>query len=211
MGPFKNKMSIRKLYNLILCLLLCSCGGGKYTYLFDAGKQLDFSEGKWLLNRTESNSKVFDSELYEASYAGFKEILGDGLVDMNTIRTTKLLAPKIGFELTPEELGKLQQDSDCDYLINVRGNVVSNGAGSLAFDSGNGYYSASNQSSVSIMIYDLNAKTVISSSQVIGKATAENSHFDNGNGVPSINSSAETLMVSGAKKLIGQYEKNRLD
>ncbi|KKM80593.1 hypothetical protein LCGC14_1338290 [marine sediment metagenome] len=45
----------------------------------------------------------------------------------------------------------------------------------------------------------------------IYKVTAENSHFDNDNGVPSINSSAETLMVQAAKNIIKKYNANRLD
>ena len=130
---------------------------------------------------------------------------------MNTLRMDKLISTKIGFELNKTELETLKRDTDCDFLINIRGNVISNGAGTVSFDSGNGYYSASNQSSVSIMIYDLNTGEIISSSQAMAKATSENSHFDDNKGVPSINSSAETLMVKAVKKLIKKYDKNRLD
>lgn len=137
--------------------------------------------------------------------------IGDSLFDLNSLRANKLVGPKIEFELNTEELKKIQQESDCDYLINVRGNIVSNGAGTVSIDSGDGYYSASNQSSVSILIYDLKSGIIISSSQVTAKVTAENSHFDNDNGVPSINSSAETLMVQAAKNIIKKYNANRLD
>lgn len=202
---------MKKIYYLFAVIILCSCGGGKYNYLFDTGKQLDFGEGKWVLNRTESNSKVFDSELYDASYGQFKKLLGDSLIDMNTLRMDKLISPKIGFELNRTELKQLKRDTECDFLINIRGNVISNGAGTISFDNGNGYYSASNQSSVSIMVYDLNTGEIISSSQAVAKVTSKNSHFDNGNGIPAINSSAETLMVKAAKKLIKKYDKNRLD
>ncbi len=149
--------------------------------------------------------------MYDASYEQFKKILGDSLIDMNTLRMDKLISPKIGFELNKTELETLKRDTDCDFLINIRGNVISNGAGTVSFDSGNGHYSASNQSSVSIMIYDLNTGEIISSSQAMAKVTSENSHFDDNKGVPSINSSAETLMVKAAKKLIKKYETNRLD
>lgn len=202
---------IKKLYTLLIAFGFISCGGGKYTYPFDTGKQLDFGDGKWVLNRTESNSKVFDSELYDASYGQFKKILGDSLIDMNTLRMDKLVSPKVGFELNRTELEQLKRDTECDFLINVRGNVISNGAGTLSFDTGNGYYSASNQSSVSIMIYDLNTSAIISSSQAVAKVTSENSHFDNGNGVPRINLSAETLMLKAAKKLIKKYNAYRLN
>ena len=202
---------MKKICCLFSVIILCSCGGGKYNYLFDTGEQLDFGEGKWVLNRTESNSKVFDSELYDASYGQFKKLLGDSLIDMNTLRMDKLISPKIGFELNRTEFKQVKRDTECDFLINIRGNIISNGAGTVAFDDRNGYYSASNQSSVSIMIYDLNTGEIISSSQAVAKVTSESSHFDNGKGIPTINSSAETLMVKAAKKLIKKYDKNRLD
>lgn len=201
----------KPLLYLLLLTLGSSCGGGKYTYLFDTGKQLDFSSGKWLLNRTESNSKVFDTELNNASVKEFTEILGDSLIDLTFLRASKLVSPKIGFELTKTELENLRNDTECDFLINVKGTIVSNGAGTFSFEDPNGHYSASNQSSVAIIIYDLNSGEVLSSSQVIGKATTENSHFDNGNAVPRINASAETLMVAAAKKLIRKYDQYRLD
>lgn len=202
---------MKKTLFLLLTFILCSCGGGKYNFLFDTGRQLDFNKGKWMLNRTASNSKIFDSELYDTSFEHFKEILGDSLIDMNALRKNKLVAPKIGFELSRTELKHLKRDTACDFLINIRGNVISNGAGSVSFHDGNGYYSASNQSSVSIMIYDLNTGEIISSSQAVAKVTSENSHFGNDKGIPSINTSAETLMLKAAKKLIKKYDKNRLD
>ncbi len=141
----------------------------------------------------------------------FKKILGDSLIDMNTLRLNKIIAPKIEFNLNRAKLAKIKQNTGCDFLINVRGTVISNGAGSISFDSGNGNYNTSNESSVNIIIYDLNTNEIISSSQVTAKVTSENSHFDNGNVIPSINSSAETIMVKAAKNLIKKYNKNRLD
>lgn len=202
---------IKKIGILLMTMALFSCGGGKYQYLFDTGKQLAFGQGKWILNRTASNSKVFDHELYNASYNQFKEILGDSLIDLNTVRAAALVAPKIKFEPSVPELKKLYVDTKCDYLINIRGNIISNGAGTLSFDNGQVPYSVSNQSSVEIVIYDLKTATVISSAQAIGKDTAENSHFDSDNGLPTFHHSAETLMVKAAKKLIRKYEKYRLD
>lgn len=202
---------MKKIYGLLVFIILCSCAGGKYNYLFDTGKELDFSEGKWILNKTKSNSKVFDNELYEVSLKKFSEILGDSLIEMNTLRIKKPISPNINFELDTKELEEIRQVSGCDFLINLKGNIVSNGAGTLSYDNGDGYYSASNQSSVFVIIYDLNAASVISSSQVTAKATNENSHFDKTNGLSGINPSAETMMVNAAKKLIKRYDKNRLD
>lgn len=200
---------MKKIYLFVIMICSISCVGGKYTYLFQTGKQIDFSQGKWIMNQTESNSTIFDRELNSAASIDFKEIIGDSLFDLNSLRANKLVASKIEFELSSQKLKQLGQDTDCDYLINVRGNIVSNGAGLLSLNAGDANYSASNQSSVSIIIYNLESGEIISSSQVTAKDTAENSHFDNGN--PSIHSSAETLMVKAAKNLIKKYKVNRLD
>lgn len=189
---------------------LYSCGGAKYNYFYDTGKQLDFSQGKWILNSTKSNSKVFDTELYDTSLIEFKKILGDSLLEMNDLRSSKLVAPKIKFELSQSDLTELKRDTDCDYIINIEGNVISDGLGSLSFPDQN--ENLSNRASVSITIYDLNARTLISSSQIYGKIEDQESVFpDSDNGLPSINPTSNMIMLKGARKLIRKYGKNQLN
>ena len=198
---------MKKLFLIFILSTFCSCGGAKYNYFFDTGKQLDFSKGKWILNSTKSNSKIFDAELYDNSLKGFKNILGDSLIEMNDLRSTKLVAPKIEFDLTDSDLKKLKRDTGCDYLINIGGNVISDGAGTLSFPNQN--ESSSNRASVSIAIYDLNAESLISSSQVYGKTNNQDSVFEDNN-LPAINPSSHMIMINGAKKLIKKYEKYQL-
>lgn len=200
---------MRKILLVFIITGLCSCGGAKYNYTFDAGKQLDFSEGKWILNSTESNSKVFDKKLYNTSLKGFKKILGDSLLEMNGLRSTKLVAPKIKFDLSDSDLKQLKIDTDCDYIINVGGNVISDGAGTISFPDQDNF--SSNRASVSIAIYDLNTGSLTSSSQAYGKTKTQGSSFNEDDKLPTINPSSHMIMLEDAKKLIGRYEKNRLD
>ena len=200
---------IGKGFLVLIILVLYSCGSAKYSCLFDTGKELDFSNGKWLLNRTESNSKIFDTELYHNSLKNFKNILGDSLIEINDLRSTKLVAPKIKFDLSTLDLQELKRDTDCDYIINIGGNIISDGAGTLTFSNQN--ENSSNRASVSISIYDLNTETLISSSQVYGKTENQASAFDNNDNLPTINPSSHMIMLKGAKKLIKKYEKNQLN
>lgn len=135
---------MRKLFGMLILLMLCSCAGGKYNYLFDTGKELDFSKGQWLLNKTKSNSRIFDNELYDVSLKNFSKILGDSLVEMNMLRTKKPVPPTIDFELSNTQLKELHEITGCGFLINVSGNIISNGAGTFSFYNGDGYYNASN-------------------------------------------------------------------
>ncbi|MCM4166431.1 hypothetical protein KCTC52924_03364 [Arenibacter antarcticus] len=200
---------MKRIVLIIMVSALYSCGGAKYNYFFDTGRQLDFSHGKWILNSTKSNSRIFDNELYDTSLKGFKNILGDSLVEMNDLRSTNLIAPKIKFELSEADLNELKRNTDCDYIINIGGNVISDGLGTLSFSDQN--ENSSNRASVSISIYDLNTKTLISSSQVYGKIENRESVFPEDNKhLPSINPSSHMIMLKGAEKLIRKYGKNQL-
>ncbi|PRX54865.1 hypothetical protein [Flagellimonas meridianipacifica] len=188
-----------------------SCVGGKYTYQFDTGKKLDFSKGKWILNQTKSNSTFrYDKKLYNESFEQFKKILGDSLIDMTSLRNTSLVGPEIKMEPSQAELLQLHQDSNCDYLINLTGTVISEGAGSLSFNDPNSSYTTSNSSSVSIQIYDLKTGMIISSSRAFGKDTQENSVFEK-EGALSLHSRAEPIMIQAAERLINKYNKYRID
>ena len=120
-------------YKILLCVLILilgsSCVGGKYVYDFDTGKRLDFSEGKWIFNDVHSNSEPKNNKrLHMESYAAFKKILGDSLIDLTALRNSSLVKPVLKFEPTQSELKALYQNSKCDFLINVKGQIISNNA-----------------------------------------------------------------------------------
>ncbi len=199
------------LKTFLFCGLFISCNTAKFNYFYDAGKHIDFSHGKWLINNSTSNSKVFDTELRENSTIHFKEILGDSLFTIDDIRQTKLLGNTINYKLSEKELIQLKKDTDCDYIINIKGNIINTAAGSIYVPvSGEDYY-ATNEASVEIIIYNLNTQTLISSSQAYGKHTDESSDFGNEPSIPTLNSSAHNIMLTACRRLIKKYDKNRLD
>jgi len=92
---------MKKIFLLIcVSLLTFSCKSAKYNYFFDVGKVLDFNSGKWILNKTQSNSSKFDNKLYYNSLRDFKKIIGDSLFEIDDLRVSKLIAPKIKFNLS---------------------------------------------------------------------------------------------------------------
>ena len=189
-----------------LILILGSCNTPKYTYMFDSGKYMDFGEGKWLINNTKSNSKIFDSELYTTSLKEFRKILGDSLMEINDIRRNKLIAPEISFDLDRAQLLELGEQTGCNFLINVTGKVIKQGLGSISIPTDDLSYYNSNESSVEIRIYQLDAGVEISSSRVYAKLV-EQGEISKTNSIPSLNMSAQTAMLSAAKKLIRKYDK----
>ncbi len=207
-------MSIRNCINLLcilIILLYSSCVGGKYTYEFDSGKQLDFSTGKWILNNTQSNSKIRNNKkLYEETYEEFKKILGDSLIDLIALRNKNLVKPDIKFEPTRSELRELYKNSNCDFLINVRGEIISNNASSFYTNNHSSSYTTSNKSSVTIKIYDLKSRTLISSSNANAIDTERHSDLEK-DGALNWTTHAEPMMFRAVEGLILKYNKHRLD
>jgi hypothetical protein len=61
--------------------------------------------------RYQIQFKNIYTELYDASLNEFGKILGDSLIEMNELRGSKLVAPKIKFELSDTDLKELQRDT----------------------------------------------------------------------------------------------------
>ena len=198
---------------LFLCILIWtySCVGGKYVYEFDTGKNLDFSSGKWIFNDVNSNSESkVNKRLYTESYEEFEKILGDSLIDLTVLRNKSLVKPDIKFEPSQSELKELYEYSNCEFLINVRGQIISNKASSFYSNDQRLSYSTSNSSAVFIKIFDLKNGVLISSSN--GQAVSKEGHSDLENdGALNWTTKAEPMMVRAAEGLIMKYNKYRVD
>jgi len=207
-------MRIREYKNLLFIVILIlgsSCVGGKYVYEFETGKNLDFSNGKWIFNEVQSNSESKDNKrLYEESYEAFQKILGDSLIDLTSLRNITLIEPEIKFEPNQSELKKLYENTKCDFLINVRGQIISNNASGFYSNDHNLSYSTSNRSAVFVKIFDLKNGILISSSNGQAKSTEEHSDLEK-DGALNWTTRAEPMMVRAAEGLIMKYNKYRTD
>ena len=203
--------TIRVLVVFLLFQLLTSCNTAKYTILFDSGKYLDFGHGKWLLNDARTNSRFSNSRLYPTALNEFRKILGDSLFEIHDIRRNRLMPREISFDMDRKQLLKLNEDSGCDYLINIEGKVITEGIGPITLPNQDllSDYS-SNESSVSIRIYHLETGIEISSSSVYAKSVEQANAFGTRSNkyIPKVNTSSNTALLSGAKKLIRKYKKH---
>lgn len=169
---------------------------------------MDFKQGKWIINQTQSNSKLAYTKLYTNSLNEFRKILGDSLLEINEVRITSLIAPEIPFDLDADGLRELNTQTGCDYLINITDNVIHNGLGLISLPTNEEGYIESNTASVEIKIYHLESGMEISSSSVYVKLEQYGDLTQTkSSSYPTINTSAYTLMLSAAKKLIRKYDK----
>jgi len=204
-------MKKNRFYFVLLFLILLmsqSCLQGRY-YIDVEQKYIDFSRGKWILNETTTNWRAEHNErLYKKTYKEFKRILGDSLLDLETIKTSKLMPPQIGFTPSPYDLKQLHKYSGCDFLINVTGKVIDNGASSIGFNNPLSMSSFSNRSALSLVIYDLKNGTVLSSATVDAEDIQEDDpHREHG--ALQIVLSADALMLKAVKRLIRKYGRHR--
>ena len=195
---------IRKASILLIILMITgSCGNTKYTYNFERGRMIDFSQGKWILNRPVTNYN--QQRIYNIALREFKRILGDSLYEISDLPPDRIMGNRIPFEPSKEELKALETGIEFDYLINVSSNIVKSEMNSLASGPAMGMTTRTNQAGTRIRICDLKTLSLISDSGVTGVAKLTQDADD---GIQYVNNAA-TISMQGLNKLIRQYRKNR--
>lgn len=200
------KKEYKILFLLIVIPLFSNCGGAKYYYNFERGKNLDFSQGKWILNKPYTNYN--SDRIYSIAKREFKDILKNSLFEIIELRREKIIGRQIPFNPTIEELKDLKTGTNCDYLINYTTVLIKNEMGSFATSSNVGTVIKSNEASTTIKIYDLNNLELISESLVFGivkkRRSTEDGNWD-------YVSSGGTITMNGLARLIKKYDKYRTD
>lgn len=190
---------------IFVSFLICSCGNTKYTYHFEKQKNIDFSSGKWILNEPYTNNG--DHRIKDISIKRFEEILKDSLYEINELRKDKLVGTSFPFEPSHKDLRDFQIATGCDYLINIKSNIVKDEMGSFAHAPNIGSTKKTNQAESEIRFYDLNKLTLLSKWTIIGKAeiikNADDGSWDYVN-------TGKTISWNGLNKLIGKINKNKV-
>ncbi len=193
------------LLSILLLLMSCSIARTKYNYFYETGKYLDLSKGKWLLNKVYTNYD--ETRIYDIAYREFNKILKDSLYEISTLRNDRILAEQYPYTLSKDKLKEIHLITNCDYLINVKSNILKNEGGSFSSNGGSQFDRETNRSSNTIKIYDLNALVLISNVTITGSAT--NIQGSNDSNFTYMNN-GETILMKGLTKLIKQYKKNKL-
>jgi hypothetical protein len=192
---------------LLLALILASCGGAKYNYNFEKGKNINFNDGKWILNKTYTNYK--NNDAYSFAKNEFEDILGDSLFELIELRKTKLISNELPLNPSKKQLEEIQKFTNCDFLINIESKILQNQMGSIATHSTKfGKVTKYNEASTTIKIYDLNSLEIISEATSIGTVkvsrTSEDKKFFE---VFEYTASGMLLAINSIKKLIRKYDK----
>ena len=195
---------------VILLITFTSCGGAKYNYNFDKGKNVNFKEGKWILNEPYLNYK--DKDAYTFAKTEFEEILGDSLLEMVELRQTKLIGDQLPFEPTKKQLQEIKDFSNCDFLINIQSKIIRDEMGNSAHSSNFGSVTKYNEATSKILIYDLNKLELISEATSFGVVKETKTPEDKGFFETfDYTTPGRILALNTIKKLIKKYSKYQKD
>ena len=189
---------------LILTLIISSCVNTRYVYQVDKGKSLDFSSGKWILNKPHTDGKI--AHLEEIAVREFRSIIKDSLFEIEDLNGEHLIGSKLPYNLSKDNLNDLRVGTDCDFLINYKVDILNDGLNSLSAPPPIGTVRKINEVLVEISIYDIAKSEVLSRTSIIGKAKLDISEDDSG---WDIADTPEIISRKALSNLINQYRQNK--
>lgn len=127
---FENRIDGKIWCSLFLLFQFISCTAPKFTFEHEGISQLDFKNGKWILNNLTSNG--FTNDLDRHSFKKWGEIIKDSLYSLNNIRVNNLIPEKIDFEIPSDILKNLGRDSKCDFIINTKVEIINSELSALS-------------------------------------------------------------------------------
>lgn len=205
--------NLRILLYLFIAFSISSCGGAKYNFNFDKGKELNFKNGKWILNDPYTNYD--NNDAYKYAKEEFVEILGDSLTELIDLRQTKMIQQQLPLNPTKKELQEIKEFSGCNFLINIDSKIVKDQLGNSEHQPpAIGTVTKYNEARSKIQIYDLDNLELVSESIVYGQVKVTKRADDDESILESIfnyTTPGRTLALNGIKKLIRKYEKYQVD
>lgn len=187
-----------------------SCVGPKFTYDQEGLSNINFSQGKWILNRPVVYG--FDDGLYNYSFKKWKALIGDSLFLLNELRQNKLISENIAFDLDRDDLENIRVGTNCDYIINTKIRILNEELSALSRPRPplyTGTTERSNEAKVEIRIYNLKEKKLISSRTALG-IVKEEVRTDVSTGM-SMAITSKGIAVNGIDRIVDFYKKNRHD
>jgi len=119
----------------------------------------------------------------------------------------------VGINLTYSE--EIKKYSQCDYLINIHSEIIKDEMGSSSMSTPNiGTVTKYNDAKTKIIIYDLNKLELISETTAFGQVKVTKKADDDESVLESLikyTTPGRILALQSIKKLIGKYNKNKLD
>ncbi|MFV8344840.1 hypothetical protein [Flavobacterium sp. ZB4P13] len=211
-----TKKNIVSILNLaIIVVFFASCKTSTYLLTnIDYKTGVDFTNGKWLLNQIDCPGYNVEKLTNEATIF-FKDNLNDRYFYRENV--SGLLIPyQIPLNPNKQKLKELKIGTGFDYFINISSKKNKDEIGTIGlYEDENS--KGSNQSEVSLEIYDLNSQEIIYSQRAIGTASAtkqksvwETKKSDKLIDNISFHKSSNRLMIVSLKKILKDLKKKSI-
>lgn len=216
-----NKIIYSKINNLFLKLsiilfLVTSCAQKTYILTNTNYKTgVNFPKGKWLLNQLDCPKENLP-KLTDLAKKFFEKNLNDRFFYRENV--SGLLIPiQIPLGPSKQKLKELKEGTGFDFFINISSRKNKNDLGDLGlFENENSR--GSNQSEVSLEIYDLNIQEIIYSQRAVGTESSAktksiwetNNKSDKLIDNISFHKSPGRLMIGSLKRILNDLEKKSI-
>ena len=180
---------------LFICVsLLTSCHTATYIHDLESTPYgLDYSDGKWLLNKIESPESI-KPKFTKIAYNSFYKKLGNRLEKAEDLTTISL--SYVPIKSKKIYLDIIKKESGFDYLINIKSSSSKNEIGALKI--GQMRSKKRNVAETILEVYDLNTLEIIYSRKVTGKVSVDNDDNEDFSFVKSSNG----IMISCLKRIL---------
>lgn len=189
----------------LLAISLQSCS--LPNYYFENNTQnfgVDFTSGKWLLNKIDAPLWVED-RLKEQVYDDYSALLGNRLLKIEDAKGL-LLPKKIPLQPNKQELKELKIGTNLDFIINIKASNLENDFNGISLTNHKFQKGETNSNEVILEIYDLSLLEIIYSQKVVGSASIpENSSSD-----VNFSKSSNSLILGAYKKLMKDLKKKSI-
>lgn len=190
---------------LMFGLLFFSCKAPKFVYEHEGLSDLDFTKGKWILNKPHHINTTDD--FYDESLAKWKELIKDSLYSLHDIRRNKLIFENIDFKPSVNVLKNIRIGTDCDYLITTNTEVLREQLSGVTVSPpiyGKTYLA--NEANVEVRIYDLRSGEMVAMRKAYGSIKEETSSEDK----TDINTAlpSDGIIRNGIDRIVDYFKKN---
>lgn len=185
-------------YLLIISFLIISCHFPKYYFEnSEMETGLDFTKGRWILNKIKSPTYEVNKILSDRAFKDFSKILQNRVSHSKNVKEF-LITPNVNLRKNKSELLKIQKTTGFDYLIDVKAEILSNQMEAIDFTPSKLNMYQQNKVKIVIDIYDLKLQSLIYSKASVGLSSLDNSKSNS-----DINFTASTdMLIFGAYKKI---------
>lgn len=216
---------MKKIFLLIIVVSFLQSCFVKVQRDYDVyGKTLLFNQNKkWLVNKVYTDlSASQDKKMDQKVLKTFNELSKGNAISVDSAKSQNLMASKISFAPDPEQLQSLKDNTDFDFIVNIRTKKIRDQIGSLELEKPLQY--SVNSAFALLEIYDIKTLKKVYSQKAFSEMSLDKKETfnisnsgeisaakkKNGDSGPYFSYSADMLSVKNLNKILKDIKKHAI-